>query len=99
MEGKELIAELVRDSGSQVDIMAGGGVDSAVIRKMLSATKASSYHMSGKTVLSSAMTYRKQGVSMGVQGFSEYEIFRPAEEKIRAAMDVLDDRKALEEVL
>ena len=99
MEGKELIAELVRDSGSQVDIMAGGGVDSAVIRKMLSATKASSYHMSGKTVLSSAMTYRKQGVSMGVQGFSEYEIFRTAEEKIRAARDVLDDRKALEEVL
>ena len=98
MEGRELIAGLVQ-AGGPVDIMAGAGVDSGVIREMIPATKASSYHMSGKTVLDSAMAYRKQGVSMGVPGLGEYEIFRTMEEKIRAARDVLRDMAGPEEAL
>nr|WP_300680727.1 copper homeostasis protein CutC [uncultured Acetatifactor sp.] len=98
MEGRELIAGLVQ-AGGPVDIMAGAGVDSGVIREMIPATKASSYHMSGKTVLDSAMAYRKQGVSMGVPGLGEYEIFRTMEEKIRAARDVLRDMAGPEESL
>ena len=90
-QGRELIAGLVRESGGQVDIMAGGGVDAAVIRQMIPATGASSYHMSGKTVLDSGMAYRKEDVSMGVPGLGEYEIFRTAREKIRAARQVLDE--------
>lgn len=94
-QGRELIARLVRESGGQVDIMAGGGVDAAVIRQMVPATGASSYHMSGKTVLDSGMSYRKEEVSMGVPGLGEYEIFRTAREKIRAARQVLDEAAAL----
>ena len=53
-------------------------------------THAHSYHMSGKISLESAMTYRKQDVSMGVAAVSEYEIWRTSEEKIREARKVLD---------
>lgn len=88
--GRELIAGLVRESAGRVDIMAGGGVDADVIRQMIPATGASSYHMSGKRVLPSGMAYRKEEVSMGVPGLGEYEIFRTAREKIRAARQALD---------
>lgn len=90
-EGRDLISELVRESAGRVDIMAGGGVDAGVIRRMIPATGVCSYHMSGKTVLDSGMTYRKEGVSMGVPGLGEYEIFRTSREKIRAARKVLDE--------
>ena len=96
MEGRELIAGLVRESGGKVDIMAGGGVDASVIRRMIPATGASSYHMSGKTVLDSGMVYRRQEVSMGVPGLGEYEIFRTEQAKIRMARLALEEagRKA-----
>lgn len=51
--------------------------------------KAHSYHMSGKVTLDSAMTYRKRGVNMGLPSFSEFEIWRTSEEKIREAAEVL----------
>ncbi|MCI8543193.1 MAG: copper homeostasis protein CutC [Lachnospiraceae bacterium] len=95
MEGRELIAGLVRESGGKVDIMAGGGVDASVIRQMIPATRASSYHMSGKTVLDSGMACRRQEVSMGVPGLGEYEIFRTAREKIQEARRVLDEAAGL----
>ncbi len=91
MEGKELIAGLVRESGSKVDIMAGGGVDASVIRRMIPATGACCFHMSGKTVLDSGMAYRKEQVSMGVPGLGEYEILRTDRKNIRAARQALDE--------
>ena len=71
--------------------MVGGGVTASVIRQMISATGAASYHMSGKTVLDSGMAYRKQEVSMGIPGLGEYEIIRTDQKKIRAVRQVLDE--------
>lgn len=88
-EGRELIAGLVKESGGKVDIMPGGGVDAGTIRKLIPATGAVSYHMSGKVVLESGMAYRRQEVSMGVPGMGEYEIFRTSEAKVREAKQVL----------
>lgn len=91
MEGRGLIAGLVRESGGEVEIMAGGGVDAEVIRHMLPATGAASYHMSGKTIVESTMVYRKAGVSMGLPGLGEYQILRTSEGKVRAARRVLEE--------
>lgn len=90
-EGRELIAALVKESGGKVDIMAGGGVDAGTIRKLISVTGATSYHMSGKVVLDSGMVYRKEEVSMGLPGLGEYEIFRTSEAKVREAKQVLSE--------
>lgn len=89
-EGRELIAGLVRESGGQVDIMVGGGVNAEVIQQMIPATGAPAYHMSGKQVLDSGMVYRQPEVSMGVPGLGEYQVFRTAESKIREARRALD---------
>lgn len=95
MEGRKLIAELVKESGGRVDIMPGGGVSAEVIRQMASETGAGSFHMSGKVVLDSGMTYRRQDVSMSGQtgdgGLGEYQVLRTSEEKVRQAKTVLEE--------
>lgn len=95
LKGRELIEELVRESGGKVDIMAGGGVDAGVIRQMISTTDVTSYHMSGKITLDSGMIYRNPEVSMGAPaaagGIGEYEIFRTSREKVRAAKETLEE--------
>lgn len=90
MEGRGLIAGLVEASGDALDIMAGGGVDAGVIEQMISATRARCYHMSGKTVLDSEMAFRRAGVSMGVPGLGEYQLYRTDGDKVRAAKRVLE---------
>ncbi len=89
IEGLELIKELVTESRGEIDILVGGGVSSAVIQRIYSVTKASSYHMSGKMLQESPMIYRKEDVSMGVATFGEYQILRADGEEIRRAADVL----------
>ena len=95
LEGRELLAGLVRESGKTVDIMAGGGVNADVIRQMLSTTEVTSYHMSGKRILDSGMIYRNPEVSMGPSAggmeVGEYQMLRTAEEKVRAAKVVLEE--------
>lgn len=93
LEGRGLIAGLVRESQGKTDIMAGGGVDEEVIRQMLDVADAPCYHMSGKTILNSSMRYRREDVSMGVPGLGEYELFRTDSEKIRKARKVLDQAR------
>ena len=88
MEGAELLKDLVSKS-ENVDILIGSGVSAEVIKPLYDMTKAASYHMSGKVTLESRMTYRKDGVSMGAAGVSEFEIFETSVEKVKAASELL----------
>lgn len=88
MEGAELLKDLVSKS-ENVDILIGSGVSAEVIKPLYDMTKAASYHMSGKVTLKSRMTYRKDGVSMGAAGVSEFEIFETSVEKVKAASELL----------
>ncbi len=72
-----------------MEILVGGGVSAQVIREMKRDTGASSFHMSGKITLNSGMIYRKAGVSMGIPGMNEYEIYRTEGERIRQAKEAL----------
>ena len=45
----------------------------------------------GKQVLDSRMTFRREGVPMGLPGFSEFEVWQTSEEIIRAARRVLNE--------
>lgn len=91
LEGRALIAGLVKESGGKTDIMAGGGVDAEVIRQLRRTADVSLFHMSGKKILDSSMKYRRQEVSMGIPGLGEYELFRTDPEKIREARKALDE--------
>ena len=88
LEGKKLIARLVQKAGDDVTILVGAGVSADVIQKM-SDTGARAFHMSGKITKESRMEFRRDTVSMGLPGLSEYEIWETDEANIRKAREVL----------
>lgn len=89
-EGRELLRELVRRSDGRIEILVGAGVSPETIEKLVPFTGAQAYHMSGKVTLESRMQFRRDGVSMGFPGFSEYEIWQTDADNIRRAVDVLE---------
>ena len=88
-EGRTLLAELVKRSAGRVDILAGAGITPDTIKRLIPCTGVTSYHMSGKIIRDSRMEFRKEGVSMGFPGFSEYEIWQTDAKLIRQAAEVL----------
>ena len=90
VDGTELLRELQQKAAGRIIIQAGSGVEAGIIREVYEKTGICAYHMSGSRVYDSLMTYRKEGVSMGLPGFSEYEIRSTDCVKIREARRVLD---------
>ena len=86
--GAELIGELHRRAAGRIEILVGAGVDAAAIRDLRKSTGCTSFHMSGKTTLSSGMEFRREGVPMGLPGLDEYSIWRTDADRIRAAKEV-----------
>lgn len=91
LEGADLLAKLVKEAGDGLEILIGSGVNAQAIQTLQPRTGARAFHMSGKKTLDSAMTYRKQGVSMGLPSLGEYELWRTDEEEIRRAREVLEE--------
>lgn len=83
VQGKELIAELVRASENKVEILVGSGLNAGNIEEMIKDTGASAYHLSGKKELDSMMEYRSEEVSMGLPILSEYIIWRTDANEIK----------------
>ncbi|AEE17951.1 Copper homeostasis protein cutC [Treponema brennaborense DSM 12168] len=88
-QGSALLADLNKRFGSDITIMAGGGVSADGIRKLYETTGITAFHLSGKTTVKSAMTYRNPAVRMGLESISEYGILLTDMRRIRAAADVL----------
>lgn len=93
LKGAKVIYELYKAANGKIDIMVGGGVNAEVIKKIYLRTGITSYHMSGKKVIESRMTYRKENVNMGLNGLNEYEIYRADEEQIKRAVEIIDKLK------
>lgn len=89
-EGKEILRELTIKAAGRLEIMAGGGVNAEVIKRLIPALQNVSFHMSGKRQRSSGMIYRNGQVHMGLPGMSEYEIYYTESEQIRLARQVMD---------
>ena len=83
-------AELVEAAGSDVEILVGAGVSAGNLPALAAQTGARAFHLSGKQVLDSRMTFRREGVPMGLPGFSEFELWQTSETNIRAARKALD---------
>lgn len=86
--GRACLGQLL-ELGLPVEVMAGGGVNAAVVAKLRALYPLKTFHMSGKTTLSSGMTFRRDGVPMGLPGLDEFSIWQTDEEKVRAAAKVL----------
>lgn len=89
--GSALLRQLVDAAQGRIEILVGAGVSPANLPALAAGTGAKSFHLSGKEVLDSRMTFRREGVPMGLPGFSEFELWQTQEATIRAARDVLDN--------
>ena len=88
--GAPLLSHLVEAAGDTIEILAGAGVSPANLPELAARTGAKSFHLSGKKVCDSRMTFRREGVPMGLPGFSEFEVWQTDEATIRAARNALD---------
>ena len=89
-QGAALLRQLTEQAGKDVEILAGAGVSVQNIPVLAAQTGVRAFHLSGKQVLQSRMTFRREGVPMGLPGFSEFEVWQTSEANIRAARQALD---------
>ncbi|MBD9241118.1 MAG: copper homeostasis protein CutC, partial [Ruminococcaceae bacterium] len=75
--------------GTDIEILVGAGVTPQNLPALAAATGAHAFHLSGKKVLDSRMTFRREGVPMGLPGFSEFEVWQTDEETIRQVKNIL----------
>ena len=91
--GKETIGKLLalsRQEGNPT-VLVGAGVNAKVIAAFRAQfPEAHAFHMSGKTDIPSGMTFRREGVPMGIPGFDEWHIQQTGEAAVRAAREALD---------
>ncbi len=65
LEGLDLIADLVRQAGGRIVVMPGGGINERNIGRIVAASGAYEVHVSGRTTVDGAMTYRNTRTFMG----------------------------------
>ena len=87
--GRDLLQELVKESEGKIEILAGAGINSEVIKKLLDYAEVTSFHMSGKKVVDSLMKFRREDVPMGIPGFPEFDIWQTDSEQIKQAKQIL----------
>lgn len=90
-QGAALLRQLTERAGKDVEILAGAGVSAQNIPVLAAQTGVRAFHLSGKQVLQSRMIFRREGVPMGLPGFSEFEVWQTSEANIRAARQALDN--------
>lgn len=69
--------------------MAGAGINESAVPTLLAETNLTTFHMSGKKAIKSAMTFRNPSVSMGIEGMKEYEILQTDSRQISAVERLL----------
>ena len=89
-QGAALLRQLTERAGKDMEILAGAGVSAQNIPVLAAQTGVRAFHLSGKQVLQSRMTFRREGVPMGLPGFSEFEVWQTSKANIRAARQALD---------
>ena len=92
LQGMETIGQLLqlRDIQQGPEVLIGAGVNAQVITTFRNCfPQAKAFHMSGKTDTASGMTFRREGIPMGIPGLDEWHIPQTSEESIRAAKTAL----------
>ncbi len=90
LEGAEVIAQLVKQSGERIIIMPGSGVTPENIAELAQRTGAKEFHFTGRVPEPSPMRYRHEGVSMGgTVTIDEYAYLFTDPNKISGALEAL----------
>ena len=79
--GKNLLKELVEKANGRISIMPGAGVNAENILELAEVTQAKEFHLSGKNLMQSKMTFQNPNFDVTENDFSETDV-----EKIRAVL-------------
>jgi copper homeostasis protein len=89
-DGIELIRQLIIQSGDRLIIMPGSGIDETNAALILTATKATEIHLTGRNIIESGMIFRRQGINMGgVTGVPEFSRKVADTERIKKIIGIL----------
>ncbi len=77
-QGAALLRQLVEAAGQEVEILVGAGVSADNIPALAAQTGARAFHLSGKQVLDSRMTFRRQACPWVCRAFRSSRSGRPA---------------------
>jgi copper homeostasis protein len=90
-DGARMIAKLTEKAGGRIIIMPGAGINRDNIKDMITITGAHEYHLTGRKMVQSKMTYRNPKVFMGgLPEIPEYERYVTDENTIRNVVHILD---------
>lgn len=90
IEGAQVIRSLISSAGQRIIIMPGGGIDEYNVALLASTTGAMEYHLTGRKLSESMMTFRRKGVYMGDPRLQSEYILKTADaEKIRSVIMIL----------
>lgn len=91
IDGVNQIAEIIKQSGNNIEIMVGSGISHENAKEIYQKTGVRHFHLSAKTFKPSKMEYRNPKVSMGgIKEVPEYDIIYTDPYKIKAIRKVLD---------
>jgi copper homeostasis protein len=89
-DGIELIRQLIIQSGNRLIIMPGSGIDETNAALILTATKATEIHLTGRNIIESGMVFRRKGINMGgVTGVPEFSRKVADTERIKKIIEIL----------
>ena len=89
IEGAGLIRDLIRHADGRIIVMPGHGIKEHNLKMAIKLTNAVEFHLYLTRDVPSAMTFTRDGVSMGKPVFSEYETVVVDRERIRMAKEIL----------
>ena len=93
-DGAAVIARLLqlREELGGPEVLIGAGVNAAAIRHFRhTLPQARAFHMSGKKMVESGMTFRREGVPMGLPGLDEWHIQQTDADAVREAKQALTE--------
>lgn len=89
-EGRELLAELVKNTTDGPIIMPGSGVNENNITDLMNFVEAKEYHCSSKSLVAGKMKYQNPNISMGGEGsIPEFDYYEADAERIRKIVSLL----------
>jgi copper homeostasis protein len=89
-DGVDLLAALVRLAGERIIIIPGGGIKESNIASIARISGAREFHMTGRSVIESEMSFRKPGISIGgIKEIPEFSRKIADQQKIRNIIEIL----------
>lgn len=87
LEGKDLIADLQKEFGDRIIIMAGGGIGENNLQELLQSTGIKEFHASARITVESRMKYRNEKCTMGKDS-KEYSLMVTSEGKVKKMVHI-----------